>query len=121
MKVHNCINFEDKENEEKYSIVSDTLVETMKNSSIISVIDLMTQDLIEFADVGDASEMSEIEKTESVTGQSVTDTNNNKEIAKVEEREEFTTQKAAQKLWDLLKILHDKVNGKIKICMQNSE
>jgi hypothetical protein len=91
------------------SINSDTMVETLEDPSIFSVIDMLTNDLLEFADIGDTSEISDIEK------QSETprlDENNNKEFVN-DGKDMFSTEKAAQKLWDLLKILHDKVAGKV--------
>jgi len=95
----------DHEKGEMSSINSDTMVETLEDPSIFSVIDMLTNDLLEFADIGDASEISDIEK------QSETprlDENNNKEFVN-DGKDMFSTEKAAQKLWDLLKILHDKV------------
>ena len=93
------------------SIISDTMVETLENPSIVSVVDMLTNDLIEFADIGDASEISETEKQ---SGTSKVDENNNKEIVD-DGKEMFSTEKAAQKLWDLLKTPHDKVAGKINL------
>ena len=93
------------------SIISDTMVETLENPSIVSVVDMLTNDLIEFADIGDASEIFETEKQ---SGTSKVDENNNKEIVD-DGKDMFSTEKAAQKLWDLLKTLHDKVAGKINL------
>ena len=93
------------------SIISDTMVETLENPSIVSVVEMLTNDLIEFADIGNASEISETEKQ---SGTSKVDENNNKEIVD-DGKDMFSTEKAAQKLWDLLKTLHDKVAGKINL------
>lgn len=81
----------------------------MEDPSIVSVIDMLTQELLEFADIGDASEVSEIEKQSDIPR---LDENNNQESVN-DGNGMFSTEKAAQKLWDLLKILHDKVAGKI--------
>ena len=93
------------------SIISDTMVETLENPSIVSVVEMLTNDLIEFADIGNTSEISETEKQ---SGTSKVDENNNKEIVD-DGKDMFSTEKAAQKLWDLLKTLHDKVAGKINL------
>jgi len=95
----------DHKKKEMPSIISDTMVETLENPSIVSVVDMLTNDLIEFADIGNASEISETEKQ---SGTSKVDENNNKEIVD-DGKDMFSTEKAAQKLWDLLKTLHDKV------------
>jgi len=84
---------------------NDTVVETLEDPSIVSVIDMLTQDLLEFADIGDASEVSEIEKQSDIPR---LDENNNQQNVN-HGNGRFSTEKAAQKLWDLLKILHDKV------------
>ena len=101
------------DDDERFSFLSDTVVETVENPSIVSVIDMLTQDLMEFADIGDASEMSEIEnKSLDMKDPPAKRDENNNECTLVQEKDVFTSEKAAQKLWDLLKILHDKVKGK---------